>query len=146
MSDKNKSHAPPIIIMLVITVVSLFAWIQELRAENDIVSLGNLILLNKFAELDRQFNKLDLVVKCESGYKHQGLWGDIDYHYPAYGIAQFQERTFKELAQKASLEGASIYNKADQTWLLNWAIENGYGKYWTCYNIKIGKKEKTNGT
>jgi len=72
------------------------------------------------------------VIMCESSGRHN-IWGDLNYTYPAFGIAQFQERTFYWMAEKANLNNPNWKSEWQQVWLLEWAIDNGYGKYWTCY-------------
>ena len=72
------------------------------------------------------------VVHCESGGRHN-QWGDLDYTYKSFGIAQFQERTFEYLKELAGMEYLEWRSEEDQITLLTWAIENGYGNYWTCY-------------
>ena len=72
------------------------------------------------------------VMMCESKMVHN-TWGDLDYPHHAYGIAQFQERTFTWMKEMAGRPELHWKNKKDQIWLLEWAIENDYGKYWTCY-------------
>lgn len=78
------------------------------------------------------------VIECESKWKHYNENGYLlegDQHLPikAYGIAQFQKRTFVELKNKAGRPELRIENKDDQIWLLKWAIKNGYGYKWSCY-------------
>ena len=76
------------------------------------------------------------IVMCESGGRHNGVWGDLDKPYPAYGIAQFQKRTFdwmKKLAGRPELEWK---NKEDQLWLLRFAIKNNLQHHWTCAKEK----------
>lgn len=78
-------------------------------------------------------DKVNAVIQCESGGVHD-RWGDLDYPYHAYGIAQFQERTFYWMEGLAKPDHKLYwYNEQDQRFLLKWAIENGLGKYWTCY-------------
>ncbi|MFP4019329.1 MAG: hypothetical protein ACLFUH_08765 [Bacteroidales bacterium] len=78
------------------------------------------------------------VIECESDWRHYNKSGYLlegDQHLPrqAYGIAQFQVRTFRELKNKAGKPELRLENKEDQIWLLKWAIKNGYGKKWSCY-------------
>ena len=60
--------------------------------------------------------------------------GDLDYPYPAYGIIQVQKRTWDWLGKKMGFEG-DIDNPDDQRRFLIMALEQGYGRYWTCYNL-----------
>ena len=73
------------------------------------------------------------IVMCESGGRHEGLWGDMDKPYPAYGIAQFQRRTFEYFKKLAGRPELKWKNKDDQLWLLRWAIKNGHARHWSCY-------------
>ena len=77
---------------------------------------------------------MEAIIQCESSGEHEGKWGDIEKKYPAYGIAQFQERTFYWLSEKAGTKG-NWKNKYDQIDLLEWAIDNGYSYLWTCAKI-----------
>lgn len=81
----------------------------------------------------RDYKLIDKVLRCESSYRHENLWGDLNYTFPAYGIAQFQERTFKELAGKAGYKNLEWKDKEDQVRILAWGLRNGYGKRWSCY-------------
>ena len=74
------------------------------------------------------------VIDCESGGVHD-RWGDKDRPHSSYGVAQFQKRTFEELAKKATMSNPDWKNPAQQIQLLIWAIQNGYGKWWTCYRL-----------
>jgi hypothetical protein len=98
------------------------------------------MMKEKLYEAQKEARKYRLVVNilnCESGIRHDNVWGDGGR---SYGIAQFQKSTFswmRDLAQRPKLQWKSRH---DQIELLSWAIENGYEKYWTCYD-KV-KKEK----
>jgi len=70
------------------------------------------------------------ILTCESGIRHEGIWGDGG---KSYGIAQFQEPTFRHLKQLAGKPDLVWWKKNDQIWLLDWSLRNGYGRYWTCY-------------
>jgi hypothetical protein len=80
--------------------------------------------------------KLEILL-CESGIKHDGVWGDGG---KSYGVAQFQKATFNDLKEKAGRPELRWKNRADQLWLLDWALRHGYGRYWSCYS-----KERTGG-
>lgn len=78
------------------------------------------------------------VIDCESSGNPNKV-GDWDYEHQAYGILQFQIRTFDYLSELSGLVG-SIDNSDDQIRLFKWAIDNGYGRYWyNCYYKKYGK-------
>ncbi len=85
------------------------------------------------AEQDRLEGKHDLIlrmIECESGGRHEGVWGDAGQ---SYGLLQVQKKTFYELAGKAGFEGANWKNAVHQLRVLSWALDNGYGRKWTCY-------------
>ncbi len=78
------------------------------------------------------------VIECESNWRHYDENGNIlvgDKHLPlqAYGIAQYQIRTFNWLKGLAGREYLCWTKEEDQIWLLKWAIENGYGYLWSCF-------------
>lgn len=88
---------------------------------------------NRIEERHAQEQKNRLMtslIECESGGKHAGVWGD---HGASYGILQFKEATFYELAEKANMNGADWMNQDHQIALGEWAIDNGYGNKWSCY-------------
>ena len=77
------------------------------------------------------------VVDCESKWNHYDkdgniLVGDKDKKYQAFGIGQYQIRTFLYLSGLAGKE-LDWKSEADQLWLLEWAIKSGKGCLWTCY-------------
>lgn len=85
-------------------------------------------------DLEVEKEKLSILL-CESGIKHEGVWGDGG---ESYGIAQWQYATFKDLRELAGRPWLKWKNRDDQIWLLDWALRNGYGKYWTCYSKRKG--------
>ena len=96
--------------------------------------------IEKLLEAEAEItNKIELlltvhsIIICESSGRHENIWGDKNYKFPAYGIAQIQERTFYWLANKANFKHMKWKDKKDQIKLLMWAIENGYGSLWTCF-------------
>ncbi len=94
-------------------------WIERIKME--------LRQAEQDAEIERE--KLQILT-CESGIRHEGIWGDGG---KSYGIAQFQYATFKDLRTQAGRQDLRWKNMHDQLWLLDWALRNGYGRYWTCY-------------
>ena len=76
--------------------------------------------------------KASSIMFKESSDVHE-KWGDIDYPYPAYGIAQFQNRTFDWLASMSGRTDLVWENKQDQIWLLKWALKNNYGYLWSTF-------------
>ena len=81
------------------------------------------------------------ILTCESNIRHKGIWGDGG---KSYGIAQFQLATFKDLREKAGRPELRWKNRDDQIWLLDWALRNGYGRYWTCFQ-KAGSRGQDQG-
>lgn len=74
------------------------------------------------------------VIRCESQYNEKAR-GDGNR---AWGVAQFHKPTFERLSK---LMGEELdYNSYyDQTKLLAWSLDNGYGSNWTAYRaIKNG--------
>lgn len=71
---------------------------------------------------------LEEIIQRESSGRHDEVWGDEG---KSYGIAQFQERTFYWLAEKASLQDPDWKDESQQIALLAWAVKNGYGGLWT---------------
>ena len=69
------------------------------------------------------------IVVCESGSK-PSICGDDGV---SCGIAQFRKETFYEFAAAAGLKKAHWMNMYDQIYLLNWGLDHGYGRRWTCY-------------
>jgi hypothetical protein len=76
------------------------------------------------------------IMVCESGLRHN-VWGDDG---KSYGIAQFRKETFYEFAAMAKKEmrAAKFYkpnwfNPQHQVFLLNWGLDHGYGRRWTCF-------------
>ena len=63
-------------------------------------------------------------------------WGDLDYVFPAFGIAQMQSRTFNWLADLAGEKDLDWKNEQDQVFILKWAIKNGYCDLWSTCPIK----------
>lgn len=68
----------------------------------------------------------DRIITCESHWQI-----DAYNQSGAYGLAQFKEKTFDWLAQKANFNG-EWKNPDDQIKLLDWAIENNYSYLWEC--------------
>lgn len=85
-----------------------------------------------------RYSTIHNILQCESGYRHEGLVGDLDYPYQAYGMAQYQLRTFMMLAEEVGLENPDIWNAEQQLTLLNHALNTGRGDLWTCYRKLYG--------
>lgn len=69
------------------------------------------------------------ILKCESNFRHD-VWGD---NGRAYGIAQFHKPTFEWLKGLANMRCLEWKSEKDQIKLLDWALRNGYGKLWSCF-------------
>ena len=87
---------------------------------------------------EQEMNKIKViankVIQCESEGRHN-LWGDLNYPHHAYGILQFQQRTFIWLTKLSGKRALKWKNKENQVELFEWAIKNNYGYLWTCYRI-----------
>ncbi|MBI5236702.1 MAG: hypothetical protein HY886_10715 [Deltaproteobacteria bacterium] len=70
------------------------------------------------------------IIDCESGGRHDELWGDGG---KSYGVAQFNEETFHRFAAKAGMPHLEWKDRDDQITLLRWAVVNGFGRSWSCY-------------
>ena len=66
---------------------------------------------------------------CENGLRLDGV-GDGGR---SHGFLQVQRATFYDLAGKAGMKGLYWKNPYHQVKIFQWAVENGYGKKWTCY-------------
>lgn len=91
--------------------------------------MGFLLLLCSSAAWGADPAMLQAIVMCESGGRTT-VCGDDGV---SCGIAQFQKRTFYKFEHEAGLHGMHWKNSGDQMILLNWGLDNGYGKHWTCY-------------
>ncbi len=69
------------------------------------------------------------IIICESSGKYNAR-GDGG---KSYGPAQFKNATFKWMKVLAGRPEIQWKNPQHQVWLLRWAIGNGYGGHWTCY-------------
>ena len=93
------------------------------------------IILNYEKEMGKIKIIANKVMKCESPDGKHNIWGDLNYPHKAFGIAQFQKRTFVWMSRISGKKHLQWKNKKDQIELLNWAIEKGYGHYWTCFRV-----------
>lgn len=69
------------------------------------------------------------IVVCESGSRPD-VCGDDGI---SCGIAQFRKETFFEFARQARLTHPRYMDMKQQIYLLNWALDHGLGRRWTCY-------------
>ncbi len=77
------------------------------------------------------------IMECESGGRYNVVGDDG----VSVGIAQFQKATFETLKHKAKMPWLQWKNPIHQMRLLNWAIDHGYGRLWTCYRKLKGVKK-----
>jgi hypothetical protein len=82
---------------------------------------------------------IEFILMCESSGRHEGVWGDLNSKHPAYGIAQFQKRTFLWMADLMGLENPDWKSEEQQIKVLDWALQNEMGCHWTCYKIYLAK-------
>ena len=75
------------------------------------------------AEYGADFYK---TVECESGFKHEGLFGD---NGKAYGILQFHRPTFNAFCK------GDYYNLEDQLECGVMMFKQGLQHHWTCYSM-----------
>lgn len=112
-------------------VIGTLLFFLGLSVGHDIAysKISDLIKLKEsYKELQLTYEVVSDVTKCESEYLH-----DAFNESGAYGIAQFKEATFYELAGRAKFKNVVWTNTGDQLTVLNWALENGYGYHWDCY-------------
>jgi hypothetical protein len=101
----------------------------DLAKKDAVIDRLKIALADCAQDLEVEQAKLAILL-CESGVKHEGVWGDGGR---SYGICQFQYRTFDWMRRSAGRPELRWKNRNDQLWLLDWALRNGHGKYWTCY-------------
>ena len=140
--DKRDKVIATLIVLIVLTIAALqFGMYVGRKAEastawpSDLDQLKIRLVATEY-ELDLEREKLSIIL-CESGVKHQGVWGDGG---KSYGIAQFQLATFRELRAEAGRPELRWKNRDDQLWLLDWALRHGYGKYWSCFGRLEAKR------
>ena len=75
------------------------------------------------------------VISCES----EGRFDAVGDHGLAYGIAQFHESTFNRMKALSGFYWLNYKNALDQEVLLKWALENGFGREWTCYRNLLSR-------
>jgi hypothetical protein len=129
------------VILIGLTLLIAVTFGQAVKADDLTSDFATIISLGRQAEILQTINEAlsaDLrierekqkILTCESGYRHDGVWGD---NGKSYGIAQFQKRTFNNFKKLAGRPELSWYSQKDQLWLLDWALRHNFGKYWTCY-------------
>lgn len=71
------------------------------------------------------------VQQCESGFRHDGLYGAAG----EYGQWQFMRSTFEDFKKASGHNEWNWYNRDHQEACARWAFENGYAGRWTCFGI-----------
>jgi len=102
-----------------------------------ILAVLSILFILVFAQSEGDYIKRDIafetqkiqILKCESSYRHYGVWGD---NGRAYGIAQFHRKTFDRFKTLAGWPQLRWDSLRDQLWLFDWALRNGYANAWTC--------------
>ena len=82
---------------------------------------------------------IHMIIQCESSGRND-VCGDDGV---SCGVAQFRKETFYEFAHMAHLKHAYWHSRTDQIILLNWGLDHGYARRWTCYRmIKSGEYQR----
>lgn len=76
------------------------------------------------------------VLKCESGLRHDGVYGDKGL---AYGIAQFHKGTFDVFKKEAGVPSLDYKNQNHQIELFAHSIANGKASHWSCWRKIVHK-------
>ena len=78
------------------------------------------------------YKKLELaIIECESGGKHEGVWGDSG---KSFGIVQYQRMTFYKDAKLAGIRKPSWFDKEHQLIAFRAALRRGEEEqWWNCY-------------
>ena len=121
------------VLMFTLTVGQVYMWEGRRQGRQEfarqVTDLERRIKEIELQLQDEQEQRVDYfvykILDCESGRKHHNIWGDNGL---SYGIAQFQEPTFYEMAQKAGLQNPNWHNQHQQILLLKWAIWQGIAK------------------
>jgi len=133
MKDTNEYFYRMVLGIMSTTVLVLVFFVAFASTNN--TKTPTAFVYPQISEEEKYFDKLtEDIIQCES----RGLmvWGDLDKPHKAYGVAQFQKRTFDWLC-KLSGKTLDYHSAQDQRELLRWAIENDYGYLWTCHrNIR----------
>jgi hypothetical protein len=129
-----------VIIIVILAIVGLWGYFTTENQPQPILELKDGILLvdgNSLLPISPVYLPYvqvlaDKIVDCESRGKM--VWGDLEKEHPAFGVAQFQRRTFDWLNE---LRGTTLnyFDEQDQRSMLYWAISNGYGELWTCWDL-----------
>lgn len=123
------------ILLFAAVFLGIFGFVKMLNAD-DVVTMeihhpkNTLEIIGYFADKYHvSKTKLTSVAKCESGLRHDGVYGDKGL---AYGIFQFHEGTFNAFKKEMGLPQLSYTSKVDQIRVAAWAFSMGKAKHWTC--------------
>lgn len=82
-------------------------------------------------------NLIIAILECESSGRHHDKTDPTKMNCgdsgASCGIAQFKQETFYRFAREAGYKNFYYKNAIHQLKLMNWAIDNGKGRHWTCY-------------
>jgi len=70
-----------------------------------------------------------LVERCESSFRHKGVYGAAG----EYGRYQYMPATFEWFKKLSGMEELDWKCPDDQETLTRWAFQNGLQNHWTCY-------------
>ena len=127
--------------LLILTAIVLFmfsalAWtiytIEDLREQKEYQRNYVIGYAPHFSPRDLVSEATARIIACESQWRF-GEWGDLDLEEPVYGVCQFQEDTFYWLADLSGYSEYEWKNDLHQLVIMEWAVQNGYGKLWSCY-------------
>ncbi len=120
---------------LILTLTILLFSDNLYSDDRDMVSLANADLrqaeerLKMLSEKARQREIIYKVIECESSYRHKNIWGQAG----EYGLLQFKEQSFHYLMKLSPYRKLKWKDARHQYLLASWAIQNGFGKHWTCW-------------
>lgn len=88
-------------------------------------------LLAPDQQLEATINRL---IQCESGGKNVVVL-DTNGKY-SYGILQYQLATWNWFSSLSGINGEPM-NQEDAVKMARWAIKNGFGPQWSCWNAQV---------
>ncbi len=75
------------------------------------------------------FERVDKIINCESGYRHEGIYGDKG---KAYGALQFHKSTFEGYKKKYGKTWLEYTKFEDQIELGMMMMARDEWRHWTC--------------
>jgi hypothetical protein len=135
--------------LIIASIIALVFWprplndsavadVHWLKFKSEVLSREIDALKSKLQQHREVLETAQTVIDCESGGIHD-VWGDKDRPYSSYGVAQFQKRTFDELAKKATMSDLDWKNPTHQVRLLIWAIRSRTAFTKTTTNLPASK-------